>query len=309
MVVKQNRMGRRRDGSTAWLLFVCGIWLSGCASVQSLAEDMASRATLAPTTPETLRLRPLASTASSVSTRSYRVGEAYTSRVGEPMLSVKNYEVGEKVARATALRDFEQLCGRLLSNEPGSCSDSPLVSVRGGTGSVFEVQGAVSTLDGDYFALSLPAANKKDVAYLLVDTKGRPRPGAYVAWRQADSNGYSVAGVPLVEVSPDIPLDDDAPLFAFDNQQAVAASGPGYLNYELVYLGRRSTAGGDSIVLSYREFARQSPDHVTFEQTLPYPVSQRDIDIAGLRLRVDATGPESITFRVVGDSRRGAEQR
>lgn len=290
----------------AGLALVCAIGVSACAGAKLFAEDIAARATLAPATRETLRLQPLASTTQNVLTRSYSVGESYTSRVGEPMLSVKNYAVSERVARATALRDFEQLCDRLMSEEPGLCMEAPLGSVRGGLGSVFDVQGAVSTPDGDYFALALPSSDKRDVIYLLVDTEGRLRRGAYVVWRRADSKGYSVAGVPLAEAVVELPLDDEAPLFTFENQQTLAASGPGYLNYDLVYLGSRSTPRGDNIFLSYREYGRQATDHLMFEQNLQYPASQRDIDAAGLRLHVETADAETITFRVVEDSQRGA---
>ncbi|MBI5504372.1 MAG: hypothetical protein HY899_06200 [Deltaproteobacteria bacterium] len=306
MIVAQNRTNRRRDRGGVGLLIVCGLVLSGCAGAKSLAEDIAARATLAPAAPETLRLRPLAPTTSNVFTRSYRVGESYTSRVGEPMLSVKNYALNERVARATALRDFEQLCGRLFSEEPGRCKQSPLSNVHGGLASVFDVQGAVSTSDGDYFAVSLPVTDSKEVIYLLVDPNGRLRLGGYVAWRRTDSKGYSAAGVPLVEEIPKSPLDSETPLFTFENQQSVAASGPGYLNYDLIYMGSHATARGDNIFLSYREYARQTADHLMFEQTLQYPGSQHDIDVAGLRLHVESADPESVTFRVVEDSQRGA---
>lgn len=312
-----NSIDRRRKGRTAWLSLACGIGLSGCAATTAFVTDLSDLATPMTSVPKmsttddpaTLRLQPLAPTSRVVSTRSYSVGAPYTSRVGEPMLSVKNYAVAERVATATALRDFEQLCERLLGKDPGRCTGSPLGSVRADLGSLFEVRGAVATPDGEYFAVSMPVTDKGVVIYLLVDPEGRLRRGAYVAWHRSDTRGSGVGGVPLVEVVPEIPLDTDSPMFTFENQQSIAERGPGYLNYELVYVGSRSTGRGDNLLLSYREYARQKTDYLVFEQGLQYPASQRDIEVAGLRLHVDAVDPEKITFRVVEDAQRGAEHK
>ena len=53
-------------------------------------------------------LQPLAPVRRDIYTKSYRLGETYTVKVGEPVVSIKNYSITEKVGRATALRDFGQ---------------------------------------------------------------------------------------------------------------------------------------------------------------------------------------------------------
>lgn len=299
------------------LLLCCSIGLAGCSTVQAVAfnmksatENVAAHARLAPAVEETLRLQPPTSTTTSVFTRSYRVGESYTSRVGDPMLSVKNYSLRHQVVRASALRDFQQLCDRVLSKAPGPCSDAPLDNVHGSLGSVFDVHGRIVTPDGEYFAVSLPVADRKDVVYLLVDANGRLRQGAYVAWHRNDSRGYSIEGMPLAEVIPQFAIDGEEPLFTLDQQETFAGSGPGYLNYDLVYGGNRTTDKGESVFLSYREYARQTTERLVFEQSLQYRVTDHDIQVAGLRLHVDTANPESITFSVVEDSsQHGDEQK
>ena len=310
----QNRQGRGSIASRC--LLVCCIGVAGCATVKSVssdfasvAEDVAAHARLAPAPLETLRLEPPSSTTTKVLTRSYRVGESYTSRVGEPMLSVKNYSLRHQVVHASALRDFQQVCDRLLSEKPGACADAPLSSVHGSLGTVFDVQGMITTPDGDYFAVSLPVPDGKDVVYLLVDENGHLRAGGYVAWHRNDSRGHSVSGLPLAEVVPPFPIDEESPLFKLDSEETFTGSGSGYLNYDLVYAGSRATDRGDSVFLSYREYGRQKTDHLVFEQNLQYSITDRDIQVAGLRLHVDTANPESITFSVVeDDSEHGAVQ-
>jgi hypothetical protein len=275
---------------------------AGCAAYESVAPRTAEPepVVVAPTGEGPVFLQPLAPVRRDIFTRSYRVGEVYTARVGESVVSVKNYSVTERVGHATALRDFRQPCRKLLSSEAGDCTRGPLSLVRGTMGSVFDVIAAVTLPDGQYFAVALPPESGTH-AYLLVDPTGRLRRGAYVAAREADSHAYAVGRVPVLEQRIELPLDAEAPLFSFESVERFVFMGPGYLSFDLVFAGRRTAPRGDSYTMMYREFGRDSTDAPAFEQSLVFPVTQQEVEVGRLRIRVETVTPEEIRFSVVED--------
>ncbi|HYC01031.1 MAG TPA: hypothetical protein VEC57_17990 [Candidatus Limnocylindrales bacterium] len=284
----------------------CCAIVAGCGTLEARMYDLqqlAPDALVGPGAPQGLQLAPLVSNQRNVFTRSYHIGETYTSRAGEAMISVKNYTVMERIGRATALADFEQTCGRSLLGRRGvSCRRIPLAAVRGTAGAVFSVVGAVRTADGDYFAVAMPAEPGTEV-YLLVDRRGALRKGAYVVWRRSKVAGLNAGGVTLDEVVPDSLLfEEDKPLFRFETVERFVASGPGYLNFDVVYSGFRSGSRTDNYVLTYREYGRDATDRASFTQQLPFSIANRDIDIMGLRVHVEDVTPDSITFQVLQDA-------
>lgn len=275
---------------------------AGCAAYESVAPRAAEPepVVVAPAGDGRVFLQPLAPVRRDIFTRSYRVGEVYTARVGESVVSVKNYSVTERVGHATALRDFRQSCKRLLSSEAGDCTTGPLSMVRGAMGSVFDVIAAVTMPDGQYFAVALPTESGIH-AYLLVDPTGRLRRGAYLVSREADSHGFALGRVPVREQRVDLPLDAEAPLFSFESVERFVFMGPGYLSFDLVFSGRRSGQRGDTYTMLYREFGRDSTDAPAFEQALVFPVTQQEMEVGRLRIRVESVTPEDIRFSVVED--------
>jgi hypothetical protein len=282
------------------------VLLGGCSEMQAISLSLrgavgAPPAAEGPLPKGSIALQPLAPVRRDVFTRSYRLGETYTARSGGSVVSVKNYSVNEKVGRATVLRDFGQTCNnRWLRREVSLCNDSPLDAVRGAMGMVFDVVGAVTLPDGRYFAVAPPADGSSQV-YLLVDPTGRLRHGAYVAWRESLTPGYSLGHVPLVELTPDLAIDSQSPLFSFESVENFVFMGPGYLNFDLTFTGTRDTARGELMTFNYREFGRDSTELPAFERPLQFPVSQQIIEIERLRIEVEPVGYNELRFRVIAD--------
>ncbi len=286
-------------------------FLAGCSELGALQYNLGmsappsqpqSQAAYAAAAPEgTVALQPLAPVRRDIFTRSYRLGESYTVKTGEPVVSVKNYSVTEKVGHATVLRDFAQTCrGGWLSSKVDVCGDAPLDAVRGAMGNVFDVVAAVTQPDGQYFAVAIPSDGKSQV-YLLVDPTGRLRRGAYVIWREDLTPGTTLGYVPIVELEPDVALDSSVPLFSFESVEKFVFMGPGYLSFDLVFMGTRDMLRGELMTFNYREFGRDSTDRPTFERQLQFPSSQPVIEIERLRIEVQPYGYNELRFRVISD--------
>jgi hypothetical protein len=249
-----------------------------------------------------IALQPLAPVRRDIFTRSYRIGEPYTVHTGDPVVSIKNYSITERVGRATVLRDFQQQCRRTWppKAKTGPCSDAPLDAVRGAMGSVFDVIGAVTLPDGQYFAISPPRTGSSQV-YILADPTGRLRTGAYVAWREDLTPGTTLGHVPLVELQPDLALDSSTPLFSYESVEKFVPMGPGYLSFDLIFLGTRDTPRGELMNFLYREYGRDSTNKAAFERTLQFSTKQPVIEVDRLRIEVQPAGYNDLRFRVISD--------
>ncbi|MFN2426557.1 MAG: hypothetical protein ABR587_08950 [Candidatus Binatia bacterium] len=298
-----SRLGLAR--SAAGVAAAALALLSGCSEMKMAGASLRGVVGSAPgpqPIPEgAVALQPLAPVRRDIYTRSYRLGETYQAKSGDTVVSVKNYAVTEKVGHATVLRDFAQTCRRRWPRGRDTlCEDSPLDSVRGAMGSVFDVVGAVTRPDGQFFAVLLPSDGRSQT-YLLVDPTGRLRKGTYIAWREDLSPGYSLGQVPVVELAPDLALDSQAPLFSFESVEKFVFMGPGYLSFDLIFTGTRDTARGELITFLYREFGRDSTSMPTFERPLQFPVSQRVLELEKLRIEVEPVGYSELRFRVIAD--------
>ncbi len=278
--------------------------LGGCSEMQALSYSFGTSSTPPPARAPSgaIVLQPLAPVRRDIYTRSYRLGDVYTVATGSQVVSIKNYAITEKVGRATVLRDFSQTCRRSFprGGQPKLCDDQPLAAVRGTMGSVFDVVGAVTLPDGQFFAVAPPTDGSSQV-FLLADPTGRLRRGAYVAWRENLSPGYSLGSVPLVELEPEIPLASSQPLFSFESVEKFVFMGPGYLSFDLVFSGTRDTLRGELMNFLYREYGRDSTDRPTFERALQFPVDQHVIEVERLRIEVEPIGYNELRFRVIAD--------
>ena len=302
----------RRPGAA---IFVAAglLLLSGCSELYDIRHSLSS--TLRPALPSApavdepvvtsdteLLLQPLAPVKRDIFTRSYRLGETYTIQTGGTVVSVKNYSVSEKVGKATALRDFGQLCRRRMfaPRDGAPCDESPLSAVRGSVGSVFNVIAAATLPEAKYFAVAMPSDNRSQVV-LLVDTSGRLRSGAYVAWRDDLSANAALGRVPLELIQPTIPMNVDAPLFSFESIESFKHMGPGYLSFDLLFTGTRDTPRGDQMTFTYREFGRDGSDRPAFERLLEFPSGTPVVEVQNLRVEVEPVGYNSLRFRVIAD--------
>lgn len=300
---------RKAGPSKRWPLLPAAVLVAsmlvaaGCSSFQAMGLRVRTAFVGEPEgAPDgTIALQPLAPVRRDIYTRSYRLGDTYSVRTGETVVSIKNYSITEKVGRATVLHDFAQSCGLgLFGRETGPCEDSPMSAVRGAMGNVFDVVAAVTLEDGQYFAVALPSDGHSQV-YLLVDPTGRLRRGAYVAWREELSPGMTLGRVPLVEFSPDRALSSEDPLFSFETVEKFVFLGPGYLSFDLVFTGTRDTLRGELVTFAYREYGRDSNDKPAFERMLQFPSSQAIVEVDKLRIEVVPVGYNELRFRVIAD--------
>lgn len=292
---------------------------SGCSEIQDVSHSL-SATFLPKPAPEPvaaqpvasssqLLLQPLAPVRRDIFTRSYRLGETYSIHTGAPVVSIKNYSITEKVGKATALRDFAQLCRRrMFAPRKGSpCTDPPLSSVHGSMGSVFEVIAAATFPEAKYFAVRMTPDNQSEVV-LLVDTSGRLRPGEYVAWRDDLSAGVALGRVPLDLLSPELQMNVSTPLFSFESVERFVYMGPGYLSFDLIFTGTRDTPRGELMTFTYREYGRDSSDRAAFERTLQFPTSDPVIEVQDLRIEVEPLGYNDLKFRVIADGQPAARR-
>jgi hypothetical protein len=288
---------------------VLAVLLAGCSEIKALEYTLGMtspppppQAAHAAAAPEgSVALQPLAPVRRDIFTRSYRLGESYSVQTGQPVVSVKNYSITERVGHATALRNFTQTCrSRLPRSKTGTCTDPPLDAVKGTMGSVYDVHAAVTLPDGQYFAVGMPSNGSSQV-YVLVDPTGRLRRGAYVVWREDLTPGTTLGYVPIVEHVPDLALDSSTPLFSFESVEKFVFMGPGYLSFDLIFTGTRESVRGEMMSFNYREFGRESADRPTFERGLQFPTSQKVIEIEKLRIEVEPYGYNELRFRVIAD--------
>lgn len=286
---------------------VAALWLiGGCSEMRVVGGMFSGPVGQAPPARQpqaegTIALQPLAPVRRDIFTRSYRLGESYIARSGESVVSIKNYSITEKVGHATVLRDFGQNCkGRWPRRDVSLCESSPLSAVRGAMGTVFDVIAAVTLPDGQYFAVALPSDGASQ-AYLLVDPTGRLRRDGYVAWREDLTPGTTLGRVPLVELVPELAIDSQSPLFSFESVEKFVFMGPGYLSFDLIFTGTRSTVRGELMTFNYREFGRDSTDLPAFERPLQFPVNEHVIQVERLRIEVEPVGYEQLRFRVIAD--------
>ncbi len=264
--------------------------LGGCAAFQQEAEP----------TDEFLFMRPAPAEQRVVFSKSYELGRRYTVAVDEPMVSIKNYGVAERVTRAVILQDFDQQCGSLLGRDHVSCTDSPFSGVRGNLGDTFRVGGAIVEEGVPYYMIEIEAVGGN--AYMLADPDGYLRDGAYMAWRGEKENGMNRRGLPHEAVQPEIRLDVAGPLFSYETDETFVVDAARYLNYELVYKGTAYDHRGTSYRVLYREYRRDNTRVPSFEQVLSFAADQTDFELLGLRIGVYGATADTLTFSVEQDS-------
>ncbi len=255
--------------------------------------------------PDALFLRPIPGTEREVLSKSYQVGERYTVSIGQPMVGIKNYRVFDRVARAVALEDFEQLCPRMLSPEPGRCDEPPLGAMRGSLGDTYDVRGSILGDGGFlYYVIALPSEGGR--AYALADADGYLRPEMYLGWRGVEDERLSVHGIVLDRVESAVPLESAAALFSYETEEQLVAGSGTYVNYELVYQGLGRDPRGPAYAIVYREYRRDGSQEPSYEQVLTFLGSQSEVDLLGMLIAVHSATADAITFTVLGDAVVGA---
>jgi hypothetical protein len=291
--VNDRRRGLRRLPILLSGIVLLSILLSGCSLGSSRSSSGTSDSA------NVVYREAVPSVTRSVLSKSYQVGEHYRVAKNTPLLSVKNYKVAEQVVRAVALEDFAQMCGSALSGN-GLCDSAPLSLVRGNLGDTFDIVGVTIAAGERFLMISLPGRGGR--AYLLVDDRGFLRPNGYIAWRSNDDERFHVRGTPHDLLTPKFAVEPAGPLFSLESDERFLSEGSTYLNFDVVFLGTRAGPRGEVFELAYREYRRSGGERPVFEQNLPYPVTQSQVDLLGLRLSVDSVNAQGIGFSVVQEA-------
>ena len=272
--------------------------VTGCSSLAGPSIDAGAEASR-----DALYLGRTPSRKRTVYSKSFQVGERYTVGVGEPLLTIKNYDVTDRVTRAVALQDFEQLCKGLVESFPAPCRDVPLRFVHGNLGDTFDVSGVLVSDGPPAYMVAMPSEAGR--LYLLTDAQGNVRDSVYLAWRPEGDDRFSVRGVPHEPIRSNVILATSGPLFDFESDEIFESGGASYLNYDLIYGGLDAGSRGRLMRVIYREYRRDSTDRPIFQQELQYAVSQTRFDILGLRLLVHEATDEGLVFSVVEEALAG----
>jgi len=196
--------------------------------------------------------------------RNYRLGEPLEVYVGQPMVRVKTYQVSRRTsARVEASEDFA-LVGADFR-------------IAGREGETFDVRG-VAEIDGVRHHV-VPLAGFE----FFVDDDGTVHPTV-----KTERYRWNISSKARMEPA-------SARLVPQDSEE-VTTEGE-YANYELIYGG----SDGESIQVTYREFAPGDASRPTFFQSLSYEADADVLRYRDLVIEVLEASNQSIRFQVVSD--------
>jgi hypothetical protein len=235
-------------------------------------------------------------------TRGYDLGAKSTVEVGEPIVSLRKHTSSSKVVAAVAKRDFKIRCigTRTLSpnsDNPRGCLDIPYARLTAGAGDQLFVPGVVAGSDIGEPTYLISVNVETGVLYLLADQQGRILGDRNVAWRRGNTTIADDVGLPLVYGLLDIPSPSDEPLFEYRQTDGLR-EGQSYLNYDLVYKGKKRGAAGDLIELAYIEYSPFTGDVPLYTQDLVFDSSRPTISFKQFRIKVFEADDRTITFSV-----------
>ena len=252
-----------------------------------------------------------------VDARSYVLGQRAIASVGEPIVEVRNYTVGDRAVRATILQDVRQSCGRRTvrsgAPRPGSrddeavegservpCKSGPLVHLDLPAGRVLNVAGGFEE-DGVVYYL-LAQETHDGTIFLATDREGRLKSRGYAAWRDAEAQTVvTQLGMPLEVLEISDPLVFTTPIVRYETEEVVITDSPKYVHFELDYAGTSHDHRGEVWHLLYKEYRRNPPGSAIYTKRLDYEEVGSTIALLGLRIQIhDATG-SYLTYTVVED--------
>jgi hypothetical protein len=244
--------------------------------------------------------------------KDYAIGVRRIAQVSEPMLSVKNYTVSDRVLGAVTLEDFEQTCGSSRTADQTQeavdkeaaivrCTTAPLSYVRGQRETRFGVGGAFRQGGHLFYMVEFDAA-ENGLVYIAADTRGRLKTGDYVGHVPLGAaTVVTPLGIPFDLVSITDPLPRDRALFRFEVNETIDPLSPNFQHYSLTYQGTTYDYRGMVYHLLYREYRRDGSKNPLFEQSLAFAGETSTIDVLGFRIRVHNVSDKQIIFTVQRD--------
>ena len=202
-----------------------------------------------------------------VSNKSYTIGVARTSFVGEPIFRVKCYTVVESQREVKATNDF------VVS---GGLSEGT-VNFNGTAGQLF---GIVGTIGSDLRAIKFPGAR-----YVFGITKDGKFCGVAASF---DFMRAPITGINVYKIDP------ESTVFLTETFQQ-ALDGYPFKNHELLFSGTSS----DEFKLLYREYTVTDLARPAFSQEVTYPLNSKSIRFRGYLIELLDVKPDSVTYIVI----------
>ena len=218
---------------------------------------------------------PVASAASHVFNKSYKLGEVKTVPVGEALINVKDYYVTKYgTAMVTPTQEFS--------------FDGPGLHEKFKMGQKLNVKGKVTIDNVGYNIVPIDDTNNYGYRALLVKDDG-------TISNKLGSNNPQVGGIITAIYSYSI-TPDTAKLERIEEEKIIAEKG--YLNYEFLYNG----SDKNSMYFTYREYSPEGLAKTAFYQNLTYEANSKTIRFKGFKIEVLKSNGEEIKFIVVEDS-------
>jgi hypothetical protein len=212
--------------------------------------------------------------------------------VGDPIVKVQDFwieTIEEPIATVSADLDAT-ITGSLMANQPWVFQKGKSYEIKGS----FEIDGlsyqVVASSEIRDRKSGSPVRMGGAWGGLLVKNDGTILPAKLIY-------GFSTLGVnkeSVVAVGASI---SDVTVLVKNEKKLLVDTSKGYENYEIIYTGINSSG----INFTYREFSPDGLARVAFYQNLTYPVGVNRISFKKFRIRIEDSGAEKISYRVLED--------
>jgi hypothetical protein len=285
-----------------------GVLVAACSTGKPRPASIKSEYVSPDTSGRTIYLSAAKDEQREVDSRSYVLGQRLIASVGEPIVEVRNYTVGDRAVRAVVLQDLRQTCGRRAARAKGEtaerelvpCTSGPLAHLDIPAGRVLSVAGGFEE-DGVVYYL-LAQETHDGTLFLATDRTGRLKSRGYAAWRDAkEETVVTQLGMPLEVLEVSEPMAFESPIVRYETEEVVITDSPKYVHFELDYAGMSHDHRGESWHLLYKEYRRNPPGSPIYTKRLDYTDIGSSIDLLGLRVQIHDATPTYLTYTVVSD--------
>jgi hypothetical protein len=249
-----------------------------------------------------------------IDSRNYFLGERTVASVGEAVVEVRNYTVGDRAIRAAVLQDVRQTCGRrtlrIGSSRPEArseqqpalapCKSGPLSYLDLRAGRVLNVAGGFEENGVVYYLLS--QETPEGTLFIATDRSGYLKRSGYAAWRDAKAETVvTQLGMPLSVVDVSEPLSFSTPIVHYETEEVIVADSPKYVHFELDYAGTTYDHRGRVWHLLYKEYRRNPPGSPIYTKRLDYTEIGSPIELLGMRILIHDATDTYLTYTVLED--------
>jgi hypothetical protein len=252
-----------------------------------------------------------------IDSRNYFLGQRTIASVGEAVVEVRNYTVGDRAVRAVVLQDVRQTCGRRSlrvgsgrsearsEQQPGSaglapCKSGPLSYLDIRAGRVLNVAGGFEENGVGYYLLS--QETPEGTLFIATDSSGYLKSSRYAAWRDAKAETVvTQLGMPLSVVDISEPLSFSTPVVHYETEEVIVGDSPKYVHFELDYAGTTHDYRGQVWHLRYTEYRRNPPGSPIYTKRLDYTEIGSPIELLGMRIQIHDATNSYLTYTVLED--------